>query len=371
MNPFFKWLTGKRDASRAVDISCAECVAAWQEVAVRELCLQSCINMVANAIGRCEVRTFAGGREVQDREYYMLNIEPNVNQNSSAFWHKVISQLYRHNEALIISTATRDGRECLVCADSFYQDGDYPAKMNTYKGVVVGQVDYNKTFRENEVIHLKLNERNIRPALEALASSYDKLISAAEAYYVAANGVHIKAHVDAIAQQATGDDLTAWQSAFAESLKKVVVPFLQSGNGVLPEFDGYHYERMELATGGSAQSSQELRALVERFSPPGGGESETSYLLTCPATTKTEDMLRIYRHYAQFKKISSLIVTKLDETGSIGSFLTFAYEVKLPVSFCTNGQGVPDDLMKASTLSLTEYLTGLDMDLKPVNDQLS
>ena len=235
MNPFFKWLTGKRDASRAVDISCAECVAAWQEVAVRELCLQSCIDMVANAIGRCEVRTFAGGREVQDREYYMLNVEPNVNQNSSAFWHKVISQLYRHNEALIINTTTRDGRECLVCADSFYQDGDYPAKMNTYKGVVVGQVAYNKTFRENEVIHLKLNERNIRPVLEALASSYDKLISAAEAYYVAANGVHIKAHVDAIAQQATGDDLTAWQAAFAESLKKVVVPFLQSGNGVLPE----------------------------------------------------------------------------------------------------------------------------------------
>lgn len=263
MNPFFKWLTGKRDASRAVDISCAKCVAAWQEVAVRELCLQSCIDMVANAIGRCEVRTFAGGREVQDREYYMLNVEPNVNQNSSAFWHKVISQLYRHNEALIINTTTRDGRECLVCADSFSQEGDYPAKMNTYKGVVVGQVAYNKTFRENEVIHLKLNERNIRPVLEALASSYDKLISAAEAYYVAANGVHIKAHVDAIAQQSAGDDLTAWQAKFAESLKKVVVPFLQSGNGVLPEFDGYHYERMELAAGGSAQSSQELRALVE------------------------------------------------------------------------------------------------------------
>ena len=109
-----------------------------------------------------------------------------------------------------------------------------------------------------------------------------------------------------------------------------------------------------------------LRGLLSLF-----GESETSYLLTCPATTRTEDMLRIYRHYAQFKKISSLIVTKLDETGSIGPFLTFAYEVKLPVSFCTNGQGVPDDLMKASTLSLTEYLTGLDMELKPVNDQLS
>ncbi len=109
-----------------------------------------------------------------------------------------------------------------------------------------------------------------------------------------------------------------------------------------------------------------LRGMLSLF-----GEEETSYLLTCPATTKTDDMLRIYRHYAQFRKISSLIVTKLDETGSIGSFLTFAYEVKLPVSFCTNGQGVPDDLMKASTLSLMEYLKGLDMDIRRVNDQLS
>ena len=99
--------------------------------------------------------------------------------------------------------------------------------------------------------------------------------------------------------------------------------------------------------------------------------ADTSYLLTCPATMKTEDMLKQWRHYDQFVKVNSLIVTKLDESQSIGSFLTFAYEAGLPISFCTNGQGVPEDLKKASTLVLMEYLDGFDLHIRPIIGQLT
>ena len=109
-----------------------------------------------------------------------------------------------------------------------------------------------------------------------------------------------------------------------------------------------------------------LRGLLSLFE-----EQDTSYLLTCPATMKTQDMMKQWRHYTQFIKVTSLIVTKLDESQSIGSFLTFAYEVGLPVAFCTNGQGVPDDLKKASTLVLMEYLDGFDMEIRPIIGQLT
>ena len=56
---------------------------------------------------------------------------------------------------------------------------------------------------------------------------------------------------------------------------------------------------------------------------------------------------------------------------SAGSFLTFAYETKLPVSFCTDGQLVPDDLKQASTLVLMQYLKGLNAGIKPVLGQLT
>ena len=68
--------------------------------------------------------------------------------------------------------------------------------------------------------------------------------------------------------------------------------------------------------------------------------------------------------------ISSLIVTKLDETESIGSFLTFAYESGKPISFATCGQKVPQDLKKASTTVVLEYLKGFGIDVKRLAAQL-
>ena len=112
--------------------------------------------------------------------------------------------------------------------------------------------------------------------------------------------------------------------------------------------------------------NMKLRGLLSVFPA-----KETNYLMTCPANMKSEDLLRQFRHYSQYAKVTSLIVTKLDESSSAGSFLTFAYEAKLPVSFCTDGQLVPDDLKQASTLVLMQYLKGLNAGIKPVLGQLT
>ena len=88
-------------------MSCRELLEAAQEYQVRELCFWICVNMIANAIGRCEVRTFRGGEEIHERDYYLWNVSPNVNQNSTAFWHKLVARLYQDNEALIVPALTR------------------------------------------------------------------------------------------------------------------------------------------------------------------------------------------------------------------------------------------------------------------------
>ena len=175
---FFRWLMGKatQTTGQIVNINCKEIFEAAQDFYIRDLWFQSCVDMIANAIGRCEFRTYRNNREVQEFEYYMLNVEPNVNQNSTAFWHKVIFKLYSENEALIISTKTRDGRDCLVCADSWTNGNQYPVKQNEYSNVQAGDFTYTKTFREKDVIHLKLNEVNIKPVLDGVFLSYSRML---------------------------------------------------------------------------------------------------------------------------------------------------------------------------------------------------
>jgi HK97 family phage portal protein len=254
---FFKWLTGKtsQPAGKIVEIDCQELLEAAQDFYIRDLCFQSCVDMIANAIGRCEFRTYRNNEEVREFEYYMLNIEPNVNQNSTEFWHKVIFKLYAENEVLIISTKTRDGRDCLVCADSWTNGNQYPVKQNEYSNVQVGSFTYTKTFREKDVIHLKLNEVDIKPVLDGLFLSYSKLLEAAKTYYITSNGTHMKVHINQISQAQDG-----WEDAFKKMLEKTVVPFLKSNAGVLPEFDGYDYSVLNF---GSSTQSDEVRKLTE------------------------------------------------------------------------------------------------------------
>ena len=251
---FFKWLISK--TSRTVSVDCRELFEAAQDYMVRDLCFLSCVDMIANAIGRCEFRTYRGRQEVREREDYMLNVEPNTNQNSTDFWHKVIFQLYSTNEALIISTRSRTGIEGIVCADSWNMIGGWPQKQNEYTDVQVGELTYTKTFRENDVLHLRLNARNIRPVLDGLCESYNKLLAAAQTYYTTHNGAHMKVHISTIESQKQ-----EFKAAFAEKIQKEVVPYLKSAHGILPEFDGYSYEEQDF--GESGATSDEVRKLID------------------------------------------------------------------------------------------------------------
>ena len=103
------------------DLKCVELWEAVQEYRLRELAFHVCVNTIANAVGKCEFKTFRAGRPIRENEYYLWVVEPNINQNSSAFLHKLVYQLYSHNEALVIATKRRSGEEMLVVADSFSQ----------------------------------------------------------------------------------------------------------------------------------------------------------------------------------------------------------------------------------------------------------
>ncbi len=64
--------------------------------------------------------------------------------------------------------------------------------------------------------------------------------------------------------------------------------------------------------------------------------------LVVSATTKPKDLDLIINSYSCLD-FSHIIATKLDETAYLGSILSTLYQTKKPLSFITNGQGVPED----------------------------
>lgn len=238
-------------------VECKTLFEASQDYAVKRLCFEQCLNLIAAAMGRAEVRTYVGRRETREGEYWLWNVEPNTNQSSTAFWQKIVWSMLTKNEALIISTRKRDGTEGLVVADEFSAGKIYPAKQREYTSVRVGETTYDKTFREGDVIHLTLHHLNAAGPLAAIANSYSAMIAAAQTQYTDDRGRKLKVHVN---QLASGKE--DFEVRFRETINKQIKPFFENPNAVLPEFDGYEYTEFARSRGANSES-KELRALID------------------------------------------------------------------------------------------------------------
>ncbi|MGN1164059.1 MAG: hypothetical protein ACI4S4_04530 [Candidatus Ornithospirochaeta sp.] len=96
----------------------------------------------------------------------------------------------------------------------------------------------------------------------------------------------------------------------------------------------------------------------------------TSFTLIVSASMKEEDMMRHYQRYKDDFNITSIIVTKLDESITIGNALSFAYSISKPILFFTDGQKVPEDLERASTEVILGNLRGFGLDMRAYRGQL-
>ena len=79
--------------------------------------------------------------------------------------------------------------------------------------------------------------------------------------------------------------------------------------------------------------------------------------LVLSATVKYEDMEDIYKNFS-FLNLDSVIISKFDETRHFGTLLNFMLLYKLPMSYFSIGQEVPDDLLLANKEYLLEHFIG-------------
>ena len=86
------------------------------------------------------------------------------------------------------------------------------------------------------------------------------------------------------------------------------------------------------------------------------GPSAEVYL-SVAATTKTQDMLDIFRQFEPFR-YRGIVVTKMDETGRVGNVLSALAETDKAVAWVTDGQKVPQDISPAHPLRFLMNLEG-------------
>ena len=79
--------------------------------------------------------------------------------------------------------------------------------------------------------------------------------------------------------------------------------------------------------------------------------------LVLAATVKYEDMEDIYKNFS-FLNLDSVVISKFDETKHFGTLLNFMLLYKLPMSYFSVGQEVPDDLLLANKEFLLEHFIG-------------
>lgn len=221
------------------------------DIYIREMAFWSATNLMANAISKCEFKTYLKGDEVKKQEYYLWNIEPNKNQNSSAFLHKLIAQLYRHNECLVVE---QNGQ--LIVADS-YSKKEYALYEDTFTQVTIKDFTFNKTFKQSEVLFFQLNEVNMRNVVNGLYNSYAKLISYSMSAYQKSRGTKGVFKYDTIPVSGTAE-----REAFDALINEKISKWLNSDNAALPLGRGQEWKENEKKTY-TNEGTRDIKAMID------------------------------------------------------------------------------------------------------------
>ncbi len=252
---FKKWilekLGGGAEKATSLDIDWMDFFSLMDNVYIRELAFWTCVNKIANALSKCEFQTYIGNKRVKKAEYYLWNIEPNRNQNASAFLTKLIGTLYLKNEALVIESAGQ-----LFVADD-YQKTVYALYDYQFTGVTVDNFTFGQTFYQSDVLFFQLNSVDMRTLVNRLYSGYNELMQYAVRAYKKSRGSRGILDIDAEAQ--AEDD-------FSETLRDLMSDyfkhFFESENAVLPLYDGYKYTELQSKTY-SSESTRDIKALAD------------------------------------------------------------------------------------------------------------
>ncbi len=107
--------------------------------------------------------------------------------------------------------------------------------------------------------------------------------------------------------------------------------------------------------------------LQEQLKAINDQDKKLQSVLVLPATSQSEVVKSVYHTY-KTKNLVASVVTKLDESMSVGEVLNLSIERQLPIAYTSAGQDVPDDIDVANATKLVKMAISL-AHLVEVNDE--
>ncbi|MCR5283979.1 MAG: hypothetical protein K6D95_00120 [Treponema sp.] len=156
-------------------------------------------------------------------------------------------------------------------------------------------------------------------------------------------------------------------SKFGEILGKNVMK-AESSNDVLKNFEEYkdHVDYIFIDTSGYSPNDSTNIAKMKNILNVDGLHADI--YLSFAASTKASDIANILRNYEPLG-YESIIITKADETKQLGNVISVLYEKHKSISYITNGQGVPKNIMRANVIEFIKNLNGFDVDRVHIEDK--
>lgn len=229
------------------------CIDLSEKILVRDLAINTAINLIGNAISLSDFNTYKKGQEDKSDIYYKLNVEPNPNYSASRFWKKFVYRLVYDGEVLIIKQ-----RDDYYIADSFVKEtrAFYSCR---YRDVVVDDFALKRTYDEKDVLYFRLYERNIVNIIGALYDDYGKLVEYSKASYKKNNAKRGIVNIPTNYPQTE-----AAKEKLNKLLNDQIQKFYGAENGaVLPLTNGITYEDISSDSYKNSTDSRDIRNLID------------------------------------------------------------------------------------------------------------
>ncbi|EJM41994.1 flagellar biosynthetic protein FlhF [Pseudomonas sp. GM33] len=148
----------------------------------------------------------------------------------------------------------------------------------------------------------------------------------------------------------------------------VPVTHVDPGQSLVQALDPLLRKRVVLIdTAGLQASDPALRMQLESLA--GRGIRSKNYLVL--ATTSQKQVLTAAYHSYKRCGLAGCILTKLDETASLGEVLSLAISHELPVAYLTDGPRIPDDLHLPRRHQLVSRAVSVQMQEEPSEEAMA
>ncbi len=114
---------------------------------------------------------------------------------------------------------------------------------------------------------------------------------------------------------------------------------------------------------GKSPKDEEIQQEMKHILSACDLQHSVRFSLALSASMKSSDIKRTIRRFSEFP-ISSLTLTKLDETETVGNLISLFYEIELPILYVTTGQKVPQDILPMTEGVFLRRLQGFSVDLE-------